>query len=122
MDTKNKAIGDVKISEDVLATIAAEAAGSVQGVHAMASTLTSNIKGIIGLKNGSKSVDVILGEDNQVTVTLNITISYGHKIQDTAEEVQVAVMKAIADMTGYGIKAVNVNVLNVDIPKAEVEK
>lgn len=122
MDTKNKAIGDVKISEDVLATIAAEAAGSVQGVHAMASTLTSNIKGIIGLKNGSKSVDVILGEDNQVTVTLNITISYGHKIQDTAEEVQVAVMKAIADMTGYGIKAVNVNVLNVDIPKAEAEK
>lgn len=122
MDTKNKAIGDVKISEDVLATIAAEAAGSVQGVHAMASTLTSNIKGIIGLKNGSKGVDVILGEDNQVTVTLNITISYGHKIQDTAEEVQVAVMKAIADMTGYGIKAVNVNVLNVDIPKAEAEK
>ena len=44
------------------------------------------------------------------------------KIQDTAEEVQVAVMKAIADMTGYGIKAVNVNVLNVDIPKAEAEK
>ena len=122
MDTKNKAIGDVKISEDVLATIAAEAAGSVQGVHAMASTLTSNIKGIIGLKNGSKGVDVILGEDNQVTVTLNITISYGHKIQDTAEEVQVAVMKAIADMTGYGIKAVNVNVLNVDIPTAEAEK
>ena len=122
MDTKNKAIGDVKISEDVLDTIAAEAAGSVQGVHAMASTLTSNIKGIIGLKNGSKGVDVILGEDNQVTATLNITISYGHKIQDTAEEVQVAVMKAIADMTGYGIKAVNVNVLNVDIPKAEAEK
>ena len=122
MDTQNKAIGDVKISEDVLATIAAEAAGTVQGVHAMASTLTSNIKGIIGLKNGSKGVEVILSEDNQVTVTLNITISYGFKIQETAEEVQVTVMKAIADMSGYGIKAVNVNVLNVDIPKNEAEK
>lgn len=122
MDTQNKAIGDVKISEDVLATIAAEAAATVQGVHAMASTLTSNIKGIMGLKNGSKGVEVVLSEDNQVTVTLNITISYGFKIQETAEEVQVAAMKAIADMTGYGIKAVNVNVLNVDIPKNEAEK
>lgn len=122
MDTQNKAYGDVKISEDVLATIAAEAAGSVAGVHAMAPTLTGNIKGIIGLKNGSKGVEVVLAEDNQVTVTLNIVISYGYKIQETAEEVQVAVMKAIADMTGYGIKAVNVNVQNVDIPKAEAEK
>ncbi len=122
MDTQNKAIGDVKISEDVLATIAAEAAGSVQGVHAMAATLTSNIKEIIGLKNGGKGVSVTLGDDNQVTVTLNITISYGSKIQETAEEVQVVVMKAISDMTGYGIKAVNVNVLNVDVPKADAEK
>lgn len=122
MDTKNKAFGEVKISEDVVATIAAEAAGSVQGVHAMASTLTSNIKEMIGLKNGSRGVEVILSEDNQVTVTLNITISYGHKLQETAEDVQVAVMKAIADMTGYGIKSVNVNVLNVDIPKKENEK
>ncbi len=122
MDTQNKAFGEVKISEDVLATIAAEAAGNVQGVHAMASTLTSNIKEMIGLKNGSKGVEVILDDDKQVTVTLNITISYGFKLQETAEAVQVAVMKAIADMSGYGIKAVNVNVLNVDIPKKEADK
>ena len=119
MDTQNKAIGDVKISEDVLATIAAQAASGVQGVHAMASTLTSNIKGIIGLKNGTKGVNVLLDEGNQVIVTLNITISYGYKIQETAEAVQVAVMKAIADMTGYGIRAVNVNVMNIDIPKQD---
>lgn len=119
MDTQNKLFGDVKISEDVLATIAAEAAGTVQGVHAMAATLTSNIKEIIGLKNGSKGVEAKVEDDNQVTVTLNITVSYGFKIQETAEAVQVEVMKAIADMTGYGIRAVNVNVLNVDIPKKE---
>lgn len=119
MDTQNKVVGDVKISEDVLATISAQAASGVQGVHAMASTLTSNIKDIIGLKNGSKGVNVTLEEGNQVVVTLNITISYGHKIQETAEAVQVAVMKAISDMTGYGIRSVNVNVLNVDIPKQD---
>lgn len=119
MDTKNKAFGDVKISEDVLATIAAQAAGTVEGVHAMASTLSSNIKDIIGLKNGTKGVSVVLEDNDQVVVTLNITVSYGYKIQETAEAVQVAVMKEIADITGYGIRAVNVNVLNVDIPKLE---
>ena len=117
MDTKNKSFGDVKISEDVLATIAAQAASGVDGVYAMASTLTSNIKDIIGLKNGTKGVNVVVEDGNQVIVSLNITISYGYKIQETAEAVQMAVMKAIDDMTGYGIRAVNVNVLNVDIPK-----
>ena len=119
METQNKAVGDVKISEDVLATISAQAAGSVQGVHAMTSTLTSNIKDIIGLKNGTKGVTVVLEDNNQVTVNLSITISYGYKIQETAKDVQVAVMKAIADMTGYGVRAINVSVLNVDIPKQD---
>ena len=117
MDTQNNAFGEVKISEDVLATIAAQAASGVSGVHAMTSTLTSNIKGIIGLKNGAKGVNVLLEEGNQVVVTLSITISLGYKIQETAEAVQVAVMNAISDMTGYVIRSVNVNVLNVDIPK-----
>lgn len=119
METQKKAAGDVRISEDVLATISAQAAGAVEGVHAMTSTLTSNIKDIIGLKNGSKGLTVVLEDNNQVTVTLNITISYGYKIQETAKDVQVAVMQAIADMTGYGIRAVNVNVMNVDIPKQD---
>lgn len=122
MDTQNKAFGDVKISEDVLATIAAEAASGVQGVSAMASTIAANIKDMIGLKNGSKGVSVVLDAEGQVTVTLNITISYGVKIQETALEVQNEVMKAITDMTGYAIRAVNVNVLNVDIPKEEPAK
>ncbi len=116
---KNKVMGDIKISEDVLATIAAEAAGSVEGVHAMTNTIAANIKEIIGLKNGSKGVEVSLDDTNQVLITLNITISYGFKIQETAEAVQIAVMKAITDMSGYGIKAVNVNVINVDIPKQD---
>lgn len=119
MEMQNKAAGDVKISEDVLATISAQAAGNVQGVHAMTSTLSSNIKDIIGLKNGTKGVNVTVDDNNQVTVNLSITISYGYKIQETAKEVQVAVMKAIADMTGYGIRAINVSVLNVDVPKQE---
>lgn len=119
MDTQNQQFGEIKISEDVIATIAAEAAGSVEGVHAMAPTLTSNFKELIGIKNGSKGVTVTFGEDRQVTVVLNITLSYGYKIQETAAQVQSAVMQAINEMTGYGIAAVNVNVLNVDIPKKE---
>ena len=121
MDTQNQQFGEIKISEDVIATIAAEAAGSVEGVHALTPTLSSNFKELIGMKNGSKGVSVSLSEDNQVTVVLNITLSYGYKIQETATQVQNAVMKAVNEMTGFGIAAVNVNVVQVDIPKKDAE-
>ncbi len=121
MDTQNQ-FGEIKISEDVIATIAAEAAGTVEGVHALTPTLSSNFKELIGMKNGSKGVTVALSEDQQVTVELNITLSYGHKIQETAVKVQNEVMRAIDEMTGYAIAAVNVNILNVDIPKAKEQE
>ena len=121
MDAQNQQFGEIKISEDVVATIAAEAAGSVEGVHALAPTLGSNIKEFIGLKNGAKGVSVTIGDDQQVTIVLNITLSYGYKIQETALQVQNAVMVAVNEMTGMGIEKVNVNVINVDIPKPAAE-
>ena len=42
MDTQNKAIGDVKISEDVLASIAAVAAMEVEGVASLTTGLNFN--------------------------------------------------------------------------------
>ena len=111
-------IGELHISQEVIATITAQAAGQVEGVFGLAKSITSNIKDLIGIKSNGKGVSVEFDEQ-RVTVSLNLVVKYGYKIQEVALNVQNEVMKSIADMTGYSVLAVNVNVVNVDIPKAE---
>ena len=111
-------IGELHISQEVIATITAQAASQVEGVFGLANSITSNIKDLIGIKSNGKGVSVEFDEQ-QVTVSLNLVVKYGYKIQEVALNVQNEVMKSIADMTGYSVLAVNVNVVNVDIPKAE---
>ena len=111
-------IGELHISQEVIATITAQAASQVEGVFGLANSITSNIKDLIGIKSNGKGVSVEFDEQ-QVTVSLNLVVKYGYKIQEVALNVQNKVMKSIADMTGYSVLAVNVNVVNVDIPKAE---
>lgn len=118
MEQKN--IGELHISQEVIATITAQAACQVEGVFELANSLTSNIKDLIGIKSNGKGVTVEFDEQQQVIISLNLVIKYGYKIQDVALNVQNEVMKSISDMTGYSVSAVNVNVVNVDIPKAEV--
>ncbi len=118
MEQKN--VGELHISQEVIATITAQAAGQVEGVSALATSLTSNIKDLIGIKSNGKGVSVEIDEQNQVTVSINLIIKYGYKIQEVALNVQNEVMKSISDMTGYSVLAANVNVVNVDIPKMDV--
>ena len=55
-EQKNKSIGEVKIAADVVAAIAGLAATEVDGVYAMAGTLTNELAGMLGKKKLTKGV------------------------------------------------------------------
>ena len=57
-EQKNKSIGEVKIAADVVAAIAGLAATEVDGVYAMAGTLTNELAGMLGKKKLTKGVKV----------------------------------------------------------------
>ena len=107
-------VGEVKIADDVVATIAGLAATEVEGVAALTGNLTKEIVGKLGMKNLSKGVKIELLEKS-VSVELSITMKYGYSIPKTSAKVQDKVKTAIENMTGLTVSEVNIRIVGVDI-------
>ncbi|MBL7574937.1 Uncharacterized conserved protein YloU, alkaline shock protein (Asp23) family [Peptoniphilus asaccharolyticus DSM 20463] len=110
--------GDVKISEDVLATISVLAAESVDGVVKMQASLKSSVTDILGVKNVGRGVKVSVGEQEAVIDT-HITVEYGRNIVEIAKVVQEKVKEAIENMTGLEVVEINVHVSGIAVPEKE---
>lgn len=113
MESSSK-IGEVKIADDVVATIAGLAATEVEGVAALTGNLTKEIVGKLGMKNLSKGVKIELMEKS-VSVELSITMKYGYNIPKTSTAVQDKVKAAIESMTGLSVSDVNIRIVGVEI-------
>lgn len=110
--------GQVKISDEVVATIAGLAAIDIEGVHAMSGGFTGGISDILGRKNLSKGVKVEV-TDKDASVDLYIVVKYGSKIPDIAWKIQEAVKDAIVNMTGLKVLEVNIHVQGVELKQSE---
>lgn len=112
--------GNVNISEEVVSIIASIAASEVKGVADMGNTLSGGLAELLGKKNLSKGVKVTLSEKS-VLLDLSIIAEYGTKIPDVAWKVQEKVKSEVEAMTGLEVKAVNISVDGVNVPKTEKE-
>ena len=105
--------GNISISTDVIATISAIAAKSIEGVSGMVNSLTGGFAELLGKKNPSKGVKVTLnGKD--VKIDMFVVVEYGVKIPDVAWEIQGKTKNEVEAMTGLNVTAVNVNIEGVN--------
>lgn len=100
--------GTIKISEEVIASIAAMAATETEGVGGLCTGLTSEIASLLGRKNTGRGVKVQLGERDTVSVDLSILVQFGRAVGEVAHAVQQAAKSSIESMTGLHASAVNV--------------
>ena len=105
-------LGNIHISEEVLAVIAAAAATEVEGVGSLAANLGTDIAELLGKKNLSKGIHITV-EEESVRVDLSILIKYGYTIIDVAKAGQEAVDAAVENTTGLTVESVNVTVAGV---------
>ena len=115
---EESALGEIQISDEVVATIAGLAATDVEGVASMAGNLTNELIGKLGIKNLSKGVKVLV-TDRSVEVDLALHIKYNYSIVKVSKDVQERVKNAIESMTGLEVSMVNINIVNVDMGKEE---
>ena len=108
----NSDLGEVQISNDVLAVISAMAAMEVDGVVAMAGNITAELVSKLGMKKLSKGVrvDVV---DNTVMVDLSIILRINENIVTISKKVQDKVKTTVENMTGMVVAIVNVNIASV---------
>ncbi len=112
--------GNISISHDVIATISAIAAKSIEGVSGMTSSITGGFAELLGKKNPGKGVKVAInGRD--VKIDMYVVVEYGVKIPDVAWEIQGKTKSEVEAMTGLNVVAVNVNIEGVNTTVAEAE-
>ena len=108
----NSGLGEVEISDDVLAVISAMAAMEVDGVVAMAGNITSEIVSKLGMKKLSKGVRVDVDEKT-VMIDLSIVLRMNENIVKISKKVQDKVKTTVENMTGMEVANVNVNISSV---------
>ncbi|GKS12638.1 alkaline-shock protein [Paenibacillus chitinolyticus] len=110
--------GNIRISDDVVATIAGLAALETPGIAAMSGGISEGFAKRLSGKNVQRGVSVEVGQV-EAAVDLRVIILYGSKIQDVCRELQLNVREAVENMTGLRIVEVNVKVEGVSFKEDE---
>lgn len=103
----------IRISDEVIASIASVAAAQVEGVSAMSGNLVNDIGDVfLGKKSGGKGVRVSSGQD-EVELDLYINVKYGARIPEVAYRVQENVKKSVEGMTDLKVSRVNIHIQGI---------
>lgn len=105
--------GSVMISEDVIATIVAQAVADVEGVVGLSVKPVAELAEMLVKKNWGKGMKISIGADNALTIDCDILVAYGQSVVSVAQAVQSAVAAAVESMTGVKSIAVNVQVCGI---------
>jgi uncharacterized alkaline shock family protein YloU len=104
-------VGSLRISHEVIATIASNAAREVDGVYAL-TPFSLKLKGLVAGNRNTRSVAINLVEDTAI-IDIRVILKQGVRIPDAAGRVQTAVKEAVQGMTGIAVSKVNVVIAGV---------
>lgn len=113
--------GDIKIAQDVIATIAGMATSEIEGIAGMSGGITDGFAGMLGRKQLTKGVKVET-VDKTAKIDVYIIVKYGFNIAAVAEQTQVNIKEAVETMTALEVTSVNVNVQGISFEKEKVEE
>jgi uncharacterized alkaline shock family protein YloU len=111
--------GILKISDDVVAICAMNAALNIKGVAGLFSAFAENLsKNLFGKDPPHRGIKVNQGEDG-VSIDIYIVVEYGVKIPEVAWDIQESVKNEVEAMTDSVVKAVNIHVQGVHFTEGE---
>lgn len=122
-ENSTRPVGSLRISHDVIATIASCATAEIEGVASLAPYARSinTLKRVLFKSQVTDSISVELRDDVAV-IGVYINLRYGARIPAVAERVQHAVKEAVQTMTGLTVQKVNVYVVGVTFDEPSQEE
>lgn len=106
-DVKRNTSSNLKISEDVIITVARLAALDVKGVACLAGEVSKMSK----LRNNGPIIVSMI--EDVAEINIKIKVKNGVKVTAVSQEVQTAVKENVQSMTGVAVARVNVIVSGV---------
>ena len=116
-------LGNVSISQEVVATIAESVISEIDGVASLVGGNAKNeiVKFFQNVSSGGEGIEVEDGE-TECTIDLYIVAKLGHQLPALAGEIQNKVVKAITEITGLKVQEVNVFIQKVVKEEKPVEE
>jgi uncharacterized alkaline shock family protein YloU len=112
-------LGNIKIADDVVKTIAAKTAEDVEGVYKLSGGVADEVSKMLGKKRPTNGVKVEVGE-KECSIEVYLVIEYGYPVPEVAHNVQKAIIKYVTELTGLKVVEVNVYIQDIKI-KSEVQ-
>jgi len=119
--TEELQTGLIRISDDVVATIAGLAALETPGIAAMSGGISEGLAKRLSGKNVQKGVSVEVGT-TEAAIDLRIIVHYGIPIQEVSRQLQLNVRESVENMTGLHVVEVNVKVEGVAFKEEELDE
>jgi len=113
-------MGEVNIADEVLSLLAYKATIDVEGVVSMTGGLMIDLAGLIRKGETPRGVRIAKA-DEEVRVEVSVEVEYGMDMTKIASGIQTGVTKALKDMAGIDVAAVNVNIAGVHVSKPHEE-
>lgn len=109
---------ELELSPDALYGIAQLALDQVDGVR----TVTPPTR-VGEFLTGRRAKGILIErEEDSVSISLNVSITYGMRVPEVARAAQRAVREAVASMTGLQVRSVDVHVEAIDLPDEAVTR
>ncbi len=106
-------LGQIKISNDVIQTIAGFAALEVDGIDK-----STSFKDKLFGNNGIK-VEI---DSDKASIDVEISVTYGQVIPEVCFKVQENIVNAVETMAGLKVSQVNVHVASIELKKEREKK
>lgn len=110
-----QAVGNLKISQDVIAAIARVAALEIEGVDSLAdpANITPTHIGDFFAKPLMKKAISINMNDDFANIGISVNLSFGAKISEVCPKIQNTVKDNVQTMTGLAVSKVDVFVAGI---------
>jgi len=106
--------GNIKISDEAIATIAAITAKSITGVVELDAGPVQSISDVLGVKQETRGIKINMNKET-VSIDMNLVFEFGMEISEVAASVQEKVKETIENMTGLIVDRVNISVNSIKL-------
>ncbi len=108
--------GEIIIENEVIAQYAGHAALGCFGIVGMATiSMRDGIAKLLKGDNVSKGVNVMIDEDNDLSIDFHIIVAYGVSISTVCDNLISTVKYSVEEMTGLQVKSINIFVEGVRV-------
>ena len=98
-------VDGMALAPGVVETIVSIAANEVEGVACIGPSTTSGLRSVFGSKPTTQGIEITVGEDDKLQISIRVDVYYGFVLPDLAASIRQAISDAVTSQVGIPVGA-----------------